>query len=185
MSSQSLKTTRLSRAVAAGALGIALALGLLGASGCGGQRREVTELQRKEADLLAAEAGFAINLRDWARAEGLLAKAADLAPDHGDHWMLLGSTRVRLGNKSGAREAYQRALKAYAQEAASEAAKNDPEPWLDQIYALAVLGKVGDARSLAEKMGRQFPRHPRVKAFVEGKQLDQILTDPKFKETAL
>jgi hypothetical protein len=48
-----------------------------------------------------------------------------------------------------------------------------------------VLGRVGDARALVEKLGRQFPNHPRVRAFVGGKQLDQLLADPKFKEAAL
>jgi hypothetical protein len=36
----------------------------LGATGCGGGKKEITELQRKQADHLAAEANFAMNLRD-------------------------------------------------------------------------------------------------------------------------
>lgn len=164
---------------------VLLCLGLLaGLAGCGG-KPEVTERQRKEADHLVAEANFALTLRDWARAEGLLAKAASLVPDNGDFWTMLGSTRVRLGQKSAARDAYLKGLKAYEAEAALPAMKDDPEPWLDQVYLLAVLGRVGDARALVEKMGRQFPNHPRVRAFVGGKQLDQLLADPKFKEAAL
>ena len=164
---------------------VLLCLGLLaGLVGCGG-KLEVTERQRKEAEHLIAEANFALTLRDWARAEGLLAKAAGLVPDNGDVWTMLGSTRVRLGQKSGARDAYQKGLKAYAAEAALPAMKQDPEPWLDQVYVLAALGRVSDARALVEKMGRQFPNHPRVRAFVGGKQLDQLLADPKFKEAAL
>lgn len=160
-------------------------LGLLaGLTGCGG-KPEVTERQRKEADHLVAEANFALTLRDWARAEGLLVKAAGLVPDNGDVWTMLGSTRVRLGQKSGAREAYQKGLKAYEAEAALPEMKNDPEPWLDQVYVLAALGRLGEARSLVEKVGRQFPSHPRVRAFVGGKQLEQLLADPKFKEVAL
>ncbi len=158
---------------------------LAGLAGCGAGRPEITEHQRKEADHLVAEANFALTLRDWARAEGLLARAVGLVPDNGEVWTMLGATRVRLGNKSGARDAYLKGLKAFEGEAAAPGAKNDPEPWLDQIYVLAVLGRVGDARALVGKMERQFPNHPRVRAFVGGKQFDQLLADPKFKEVAL
>lgn len=181
------RTTLAPRKAGAGLLprivtGLALLAGLFG---CGGSRSEITERQRKEADHLVAEANFAITLRDWPRAEGLLVKASGLVPDNGDVWTMLGSTRVRLANKSGARDAYLKGLKAYEAEAASPAAKNDPEPWLDQVYVLAALGRVSDARTLVEKIGRQFPSHPRVRAFVGGKQLDQLLADPKFREVAL
>jgi Flp pilus assembly protein TadD len=166
-------------------LQVVLVLGLLaGLTGCGG-KPEVTERQRKEAEHLLAEANFALTLRDWARAEGVLVRAVALVPDNGDIWTMLGTTRVRLGQKPAAREAYLKGLKAYEAEAALPALKNDPEPWLDQVYVLAVLGRVGDARALVEKLGRQFPNHPRVRAFVGGKQLDQLLADPKFKEAAL
>lgn len=167
-----------------GAVACALFLAF-GAAGCGGGKTAVTERQRKEAEHLVAEANFALSLRDWARAEGLLVQAVAVVPGQGDYWVALGSARMRLGNKGGARDAYGKALKAYEQEAAAEEARGNPEPWLGQVYALAVMGRVGDARSLTEKMAKQFPRDPRVRAFVDGKQLDQILADPQFKEAAL
>src|SRR5688572_32494595 len=95
--------------------------------------KEVSELKRKEAEHFVAEAGFAINLRDWPRAEGLLAKAVQSDPNNGMYWLSLGSARVKLGNKAGAKEAYQGALKAFEVEAAAEANKTEPEPWLKQM----------------------------------------------------
>lgn len=152
-------------------------------AGCG--KKEISELQRKQADHFVAEAEFAITLRDWARAEGLLAQAAALVPDNGAVWTNLGSVRVRLNNKGGAKEAYLKALKAYEDEAAADKAKSDPEPWLKQVYVLALLGRTNDGRALLEKTARQFPGQRNVKAFIERKQFDAMLADPNFKQGAL
>jgi tetratricopeptide (TPR) repeat protein len=155
------------------------------ASGCGAKKKEVTELQRKEADHFVAEAEFAMTMRDWARAEGLLAKATTRVPDNGVLWTSLGSMRVRLGNKAAARAAYESALKAYEEEAAADKTKADVEPWLKQVYVLALLGRTNEGRSLLDKVFKQFPNNRNVRAFVEGKQFDRMLADPIFKEAAL
>lgn len=155
---------------------------VFGTAGCG-RSRKITELQRKEARHLAAEADFARTLRDWARAEGLLAKAATLVPDEGAYWTNLGSMRVRLGNKGGAKDAYLQALDAYEDAARNQ--KADPEPMLKQVYVLALLGRVNDARAVLDKMARQFPGDRNVRSFIETKQLDLILADPDFKQMAL
>lgn len=87
---------------------------LLLAAGCGLGKNKITDLQRKEAAHLASEAEFAMTLRDYARAEGTLAKVVELCPDTGPYWMNLGTARIRLGNRGGAKEAYQSALRAFA-----------------------------------------------------------------------
>ena len=87
------------------------ALVLSSLTGCG--RKEITVLQRKEAANLASEAQFASTLRDYARAEGLYAKAAELCPDNGEYWVVLGVTRKRLKDNSGAKKAYENAVDAY------------------------------------------------------------------------
>ena len=163
---------------------VAVAFGL-GAAGCGAKKNENTEHQRKESNHLVAEASFAMNLRDWARAEGLLARATALAPDNAANWTSLGSMRVRLGNKSGAKQAYLGALQAYEREAAADKTKANVEPWLKQVYVLALLGRVNDGRALLEKIARQFPGNSKVRAFIDGKQLDRLLADPLFKQSAL
>ncbi|MBI5689556.1 MAG: hypothetical protein HZC55_05615 [Verrucomicrobia bacterium] len=163
-----------------------LGLGLILAAtlgGCG--KSQVSEHHRKQAQHHAAEAGFAVNLRDWARAESLYAQAAQLVPDNGGYWTSLGSMRMRLGNKSGAKDAYQRALKVHEREAGTEAFKDDPGPWLNQVYLLALLGQAGEARTVLEKAAKKFPKDREVRSFIEQKQLDRMLADPAFKQIAL
>lgn len=156
---------------------------LVALAGCGRSGPEITDLQRKQAAHLASEAEFAVNLRDYARAEPVLAQVVELVPDNGVHWVNLGSVRKRLGKTGAAKDAYQGALKAY--EGQAKRAPTEPEPWFKQIYVLALLGRVEDARARVEKMREKFPTHRLVRVFVEEKQFDQMLADPKFKEIAL
>lgn len=163
--------------------GLLAGVGVL-ATGCGKPtEKKVTELQRKEAAHLASEAQFALTLRDYPRAEGLFAKAAEAAPDTPALWVSLGSARVKQGKREQARQAYQSALKAY--EAEAERDKADAEPWLKQTYVLALLGRVDDARALLQKAAKKFPENRNVRMFIEGKQLDRILADPAFKDASL
>lgn len=155
----------------------------LGSGGCGAKKSQVSERQRKEAAYHASEADFALNLRDWARAEGMLTKAVQANPEVGAYWLTLGTTRVRLNNRSGAKEAYQRALKAFEQEA-REDAKN-AELWLRQAQVLALLGRIDDGRALLQKALKQFPNDGSLRAFVEAKEFDAWIAQPDFKQIAL
>ena len=171
------------RGSAAGATVVMTIALLVSGVGCGGRNQKITELQRKEARHLAAEADFAKNLRDWGRAEGLLAKVTSLAPDEGEYWTDLGSVRVRLGHKGGAKDAYLQALEAY--HAAAKKHPADPELLLKQVYVLALLGRVNDARALLDGIARQFPGDRRVRSFLATKELDLLLAEPEFKQVAL
>ncbi|MEX2044692.1 MAG: hypothetical protein WD941_05010 [Opitutus sp.] len=162
-------------------LGLAACGLVLCASACGG-RKDITDVKRREAALLVSEAEFAITLRDWARAEPVLSKAVELCPDTGPYWVSLGSVRMRLSNRDGARAAYRGALKAYQEEA--DADEEDVEPWVQQAYVLALLGRVDEGRTLLEKTARRFPESRTLRSFVEGKQFDAMLANPKFKEMA-
>lgn len=164
---------------------LVLAVAVAFAAGCGKakeKKKEITSLQRKEAATLASEAQFAVQLRDHARAEGLLAKAVELCPDDGIYWVNLGSARIRLGNKSGAKDAYVGAEKALRD--AAEEKKTDAEPWLQRVYVLALLGRADEARSVLKEAAQKFPDNRNVRAFVDG-QFDRMLADPKFKELAI
>lgn len=170
--------------------GVVLAAAMAAAfasAGCGAKKqppkKEITELQRKEAAHLASEADFAITVRQWERAEGLLAKAAELCPDTPEYWITLGTVRVRHGNRSGAKSAYETALAVYETDAGESA--TDSEPWLQQVYVLALLGRVDDARARLDKAAKQFPNDRAVRAFIEQKRLDAIVADPTFKQIAL
>ncbi len=151
-------------------------------AGCGGTK-EATPLQKKEAAHLFSEAQFSAGLRDFAAAEPLLAKATELHPGHGPYWAELGTVRRRLGNNSGAKQAYQKSLDAF--KAAAKKDPKDPELVLQQVYVLALLGRADDARATLERALNEIPDDRALKVFAESKQLDRILADPKFKEIAL
>eukprot|EP01031_Cornospumella_fuschlensis_P048113 gene48113-58932_t len=89
------------------------ALLILIAAGCKPKAADITSLQRKEAANLVSEAQFAMSIRDYARAEGLLTKATALEFDNGNYWISLGSMRVRLGQRPAAKAAYESALHAF------------------------------------------------------------------------
>jgi tetratricopeptide (TPR) repeat protein len=155
---------------------------LLGLAGCG-RKAEVTSLQRKTAANLVSEAQFAVTLRDYARAEGLYAQAAEVCPDTGDYWLNLGVMRKRLNNRSGAKAAYARAADAFRD--AYERDPKQPELVLQQVNALALLGKTDDARATLEKARKKHPENRTIRVFVENGQLERMLSDPTFKELAL
>lgn len=161
-----------------------LALGfLLGGCGKGKATKEITSLQRKEAETLASEADFALTLRDLPRTEALMTKVVALCPDNGQYWGTLGAVRMRLGEREKAKNAYQSGLDAY-----KEAAKLEPkntELILHQVYMLALLGRVDDARKLVEQTQKKFPEDLLIREFVQEKQLDGMLAEKTFKEIAL
>jgi Flp pilus assembly protein TadD len=165
------------------AMGGLVAWAMFAGAGCGPKTREITDLQRKEAAHLASDAQFALTVRDFSRAETSLARAVELTPDDGALWVSLGATRVRQGNRDGAKVAYEGALRAYEDEA--KETRTDSEPWLKQVYVLSLLGRTDEARKRLEKAAKQFPESRNVRLFVEGKQLERMLADPKFKEMAL
>lgn len=152
-------------------------------SACKPRPMDIPPVKRKEAATLASEADFALTLRDWARAEPLLEKATKLCPDTGVYWLNLGVARKRLGNNSGAKSAYEKALDAYRDHAALEPTR--PEPVLQEIYVLALLGRADDARKAQDKAQKKLPDDRAVKMFVEDRRLEQILADPGFKDLAL
>ncbi len=162
-------------------LSLLLLLSAAYTAGCG--RKEITSLQRMEAANVASEAQFALTLRDYARAEPLLTKATALCPDTPEYWQNLGVVRRRRDNRSGAKQAY-----AQMRDAARDLYKQDDkktEALLQQVYALALLGRADDARSLLEKAQKNHPDDRALGAFADGKQLDRILADPAFKDIAL
>lgn len=161
--------------VAAGTVGLALF------SGCS-PRKQITEHDRKEAAHLISEAQFALNLREWARAEGLLAKAVTIVPE-GDYWLSLGGARMHLNNRSGAKEAYLAALKAY--EFAAARHNKIPEPWLKQAFVLGLLGRKDDGRAVIEKAAKAFPNDPKVRALTDPKEFERMFSAPSVKEVTL
>ncbi len=147
---------------------------------CACHPREITSLERKEAANIQSEADFAVTLRDWSRAEGLLAKAAALCPDQGDTWMNLGIVRMRLHNPGGARSAYKSALSAY--EADSKRDKASSTSVIRRAYVLVVLGRADEARSLLNRERSDHPDDRRLRSFAESNGVAKMLADPGLKE---
>ncbi len=172
------------RAMLNRALSFVLAVTVLLLAGCKPKPKEITSLQRKEAASLASEAQFALSVRDAARAEASLAKAAALAPDTGDYWLELGRCRVRLGQRGTAKDAYIAALDAYEADAMRAANLRTPSI-LRRIYVLALLGRVDEARTLLAKAQKESPDDRDLRAFADRRQIEQMLGSPAFKEAAL
>jgi tetratricopeptide (TPR) repeat protein len=152
-------------------------------AGCKPKPEDITPLQRKEAASLVSEAQFAMTLRDYARAEPLFEKAAKLCPDDGGYWLGLGVTRRRMGNQAGAKAAYEKARSAYQD--SFERDTKDSDALLQEVYVLALLGRVDDANKVMEKARKKDPENPRFRSFSENKQMDRLLVEPSFKEIAL
>jgi Flp pilus assembly protein TadD len=156
---------------------LAAALAFLGCS-----RREITAHDRDEAANMVSEADFAGTVREWSRAEGLYAKAADLCPDSGDTWDSLAVARMHLGDHSGARAAYKSAVSAY--KAAFDADPTNSQPVVRMVYVLVVIGRQDEARSALDKAYRGHPDDRTLRAFVEDGDLDKLIADPGLKELA-
>lgn len=151
-------------------------------AGCGPGGKKVSERDLREAAALSSEAQFAMSLKDWTRAEKLLLQAIQITPDP-VFYHNLGSARMRMGNRAGAKEAYQSAISACDRLASANKATTDP--LLKKVLLLALLGKVDDARALEKKIEKEFPKDKDVRAFVDGKKLDALVASPLFKEIGL
>lgn len=164
-------------------MSVLAATALLAVAGCKDKPREIPRVTRAEAEHLASEAAFATQVRDHARAEELLVKAAKLIPEESGYWLALGAARKRLGNTSGARTAYKEALA--AEEKAYKRDAKDTDALMQQIYALCLLGRTDDAHKLLEKARAQHPDDRALKNFSDSRGIDRMLANPGFKELAL
>lgn len=150
---------------------------------CKPKPREVSSVERAQALQLASDAQISAQLRDYAKAVEALSRATQLDPEVPAYWSGLGVNRMRQGDKSGARKAYEKAVSIY-----EDLAKKDPKdavPLLKQIEALVLLGRVEDARKVLQRALREFPRDPTVRAFNDAKFIDQMLKDPSMKAVML
>jgi len=159
-----------------------LGLAVVFSPGCA-RKQEITSLQRKQAANLVSEAQFAMTLREYARAEGLYAQATALCPDTPEYLLSLGAARRRLGNRDGAKAAYEQML-----DLAKDHYKHDskdPQPLLQQVYVLALLGRMDDARAAQERAQKNHPNDPNVRAFIGNRELERMPDSPGFKDVAL
>ncbi len=161
---------------------VVLSLLLLAGSGCSKRKPEITSLQRKEAANLVSEAEFAIAIRDFPRAEGLMRQATELCPDEGGYWLTLGTLIRKSGHKSETKASYENALETYV-----DAYKAKPENGrllMRQMYTHALLGDYDAARAVLKKARVAHPKDPEVMGYNE-ESFEKMIIDPAFKELAI
>ncbi|MBL9201227.1 MAG: hypothetical protein JNL39_12015 [Opitutaceae bacterium] len=155
---------------------------LLVPAGCGPGAKPLSERDLNEMKALQAESQYAMTMKQWSRAESLYERAIKISPEV-EFFHNLGSARMRLQNRAGAKEAYESGIRACDHLAAVKRGSTDP--LLKKIQLLALLGKVEEARALQAKIDKEFRQDHAVRAFVDGKKLDALIASPIFKEIAL
>lgn len=142
-------------------------------AGCGGKPKEVSQLARDQAAKHYSDAGMEMLLRNYAAAEKSLAQAAKLNPGFDDYWIDLGKMRVRLGDKSGAKDAYKGALAACEAQLKQNA---DNLRSIDRkVCTLVLLNRADDARAFLAKAAKDFPKNNAIQQLNQMKAVDRFL----------
>ena len=160
-----------------------LAVLALAVSGCKDKPKELPRAVLAEAAQNVSEAEFAMQIRDYARAEGLLAKAVELNPEEPRYWLQLGAARKRMSNTSGAKKAYEKARDVLKAEYRRD--NKSPGPLFAEMEVCMLLGKPNDAKAVYDRMLKDHGDDPDVKNFVENHMLEKLLTDPNLKALSL
>lgn len=166
---------------------------VLGLAGCGGQKkdagkedprapREVPRVVAAEASGYMNDAMFAIQIKDFPRAEQSISKAVKLRDDIPDWWVTLGMVHRKQGNSGDARKAYRKALSIY--ERFYEKSK-DPMFIDGQIYLHVLLNEEKEARTVLEKAVRNHPDNADLQAFAKANGIDLMIKDPSTKENRI
>lgn len=141
--------------------------------------KEVSRAVGAEAESLMAEAAFALELKDFARAAESLTKALKLRDDIPQWWVDLGATQRRLNKMNEAKTAYKKALALH--EAHYEKTKNEVY-LIPQFHILLLLDREKDARALLEKSRQRHAKDPQFKEFVDARGIDALLEEPYVQE---
>ena len=155
---------------------------VLFAAGCSKKPKEVPAAVKAEAASLASEAQFAMQIREYARAEELFQRALKLREDVPEFWVSLGMSRRKQDNVDGARKAYKEALQLHADLYKTD---HQPEQLAQQAFVLALLGKTDDALKLLEKGLKDHPDSAVMKKMADPRGLPRTFQSPDFKALAL
>ncbi len=150
------------------------------AAGCGGKPKEVSQLARDQAAKHYSDASMETLLRNYAAAEKSLAQAAKLNPAVDDYWVDLGKMRIRLGNKSGVKDAYKGALAAC--DAQLKQIPDDSRYVERKIRALVLLGRAADAREFLSKAAKDHPKNATIQQLKQMKAVDLFLSNADTKD---
>lgn len=151
-------------------------------SGCSKKNIEVSAATKAEAAMLASEAQFAMQIREFNRAEELLQRALKLREDMPEYWVTLGMARRKQDNKDGARKAYKTALGLHT-DRYNEGHK--PEELAQQAFVLALLGRGEEALALLNQGLKDHPNHPVMQKMADPRGLPRTFKTEEFKSLAL
>lgn len=149
-------------------------------AGCKDKPKEISTAARAEAAQNASEGEFAIQIRDYPRAEDLFDKATQLDPEIPRYWKELGAARRHRDDNKGARKAYERARELAALEY-KRSEKKSISAGFGEVEAYVLLNRPDDARKALERLGKEHPDDPQLKAFVDNKIVDRMLEDTTIK----
>ncbi len=149
-------------------------------AGC--SKKEVSPAVEAEARMLISEAQFAMQIREFKRAEELVQRALDLRDDQPEYWVSLGMARRRQDNTSGARKAYEKALGMHV---ARYKEDKKPEELAQQAFVLALLGRTDEALKLLEKGVKDHPDSAALKKMSDPRGLPRTFQTSDFKALAI
>jgi tetratricopeptide (TPR) repeat protein len=149
-------------------------------AGC--SKKEPDPAVAAEARMLASEAQFAMQIREFKRAEELMQRAIDLRDEQPEYWVTLGMARRRQDNTSGARKAYEKALSMHTSRYKDE---KNPEELAQQAFVLALLGRTDEALKLLEKGVKDHPDSAALKKMADPRGLPRTFQNADFKALAI
>ena len=155
-----------------------LALG----AGCSKKNKEVTAAIKAESAMLASEAQFAMQIREFDRAEELLQRALKLRDDMPEYWVTLGMARRKQDNKEGARKAYKVALGLHTDRYQAD---HQPEELAQQAFVLALLGREDEALARLAQGLKDHPNNPVMQKMADPRSLPHTFKTAEFKALAL
>ncbi|CAM2991612.1 tetratricopeptide repeat protein [Rariglobus hedericola] len=155
---------------------------LLVSAGCSKKPKEVPAAIKAEAATLMSEAQFAMQIREYSRAEELTQRALKLRDDVPEYWVSLGMVRRKQDNKDGARKAYKHALELHIDRYKAD---KKPEELAQQAFVLGLLGKTEDAVKLLEKGLKEYPDSDIMKKMADPRGLQRTFKSPEFKDLSV
>ncbi|MBC8009244.1 MAG: tetratricopeptide repeat protein [Burkholderiales bacterium] len=149
-------------------------------AGC--SKKEVDPAVEAEAKMLISESQFAMQIREFKRAEELVQRAIELRDDQPEYWVSLGMARRRQDNTAGARKAYEKALSMHTARYKDE---KKPEELAQQTFVLALLGRTDEALKLLEKGVKDHPDSAALKKMADPRGLPRTFQTADFKALAI
>jgi len=151
-------------------------------TGCSKKHQEVPVAVKAEAASLISEAQFAMQIREFSRAEELIQRAIKLRDDVPEYWATLGMAQRKQDNREGARQAYKKALSLHVDRYKES---RQPDELAQQAFVLGLLGRTDEALKLLEQGLKDYPDSSAMKEMADPRGLPRTFQTAEFKALAL